>query len=188
MLFVLSGPSGVGKDRLLRESIPLMSNVQRCVTTTTRLPREGERDGVDYWFVGISEFERMVQADEFLECAQVHGNLYGVRRGHVEEALETGKDVILLIDVQGAAAVTKWRPEAAMIFLIPPSIEELERRLRERETESEEEITKRLMDARSELARIEEFDYLLVNDNLEEAAKELAAIVTAERCKIERSG
>ena len=186
LLFVLSGPSGVGKDSLLKEFLRIAPNVRRVVTTTSRPPRNNECDGVDYWFVGVGDFRRMVEEGEFLEYAQVHGNLYGVRRKHVEEALEVGCDVILRIDVQGAATVKRWRPDAAVVFLIPPSMDELERRLRERGTESDEDITKRLLDARGELERIGEFDYVIVHDVVEEAARKLAAIVTAERCKIER--
>ena len=187
LLFVLSGPSGVGKNRLLEEFLRIAPNVRRCVTTTTRPARNGERDGMDYWFVKVGEFRRMVEAGEFVEYAHVHGNLYGVQKKHVEEILASGLDAILLIDVQGAATVKRWRPEAAMVFLVPPSMDELERRLRDRGTESEEEITKRLLDARSEFARVREFDYLIINDTVEDAARQLAAIVTAERCRIERS-
>jgi len=187
LLFVLSGPSGVGKDRLLKEFLQFAPNIRRCVTTTTRPPRDGERNGVDYWFVDVSEFRRMVEAGEFLEYAKVHANLYGVQRKHVEELLDKGRDVILRIDVQGAATVKRWRPDAVMVFLVPPSMEELERRLRERGTESEEDITKRLLDARSEFQRANEFEYLIVHDDVEDAVHKLAAIVTAERCKIERS-
>ena len=187
LLFVLSGPSGVGKDRLLGEFLRIAPNVRRCVTTTTRPPRNAECDGVDYWFVEMSEFRRMVDAGEFLEHAEVHGNFYGVERRHVEELLAAGHDVILLIDVQGAATVKRWRPDATMVFLAPPSMEELERRLRERGTESENEIAVRLSNAVGEFQRVNEFDYLIVHDSVEDAARQLAAIVTAERCRIERS-
>jgi guanylate kinase len=187
LLFVLSGPSGVGKDRLLGEFLRIAPNVRRCVTTTTRLPRNGERDGADYWFLPMPEFRRMVDAGEFLEHAEVHGHLYGVQHSHVEELLAEGRDVILLIDVQGAATVKRWRPDATMVFLVPPSMEELERRLRERGTESENEIVVRLADARAEFERVSEFDYMIVHDRVEDAARKLAAIVAAERCRIERS-
>lgn len=188
LLFVLSGPSGVGKDRLLKEFLGMVPGIRRCVTTTSRASRNGEKDGIDYWFVGVAEFRRMVEAGEFLEYAQVHGHMYGVQKRHVDEILASGEDAILLIDVQGAATVKRWKPEAAMVFLIPPTIAELERRLRERGTEPEEDITKRLLDARKWFDRIDQFDYMIVHDDVAKAAKELAAIVIAERCRIEHRG
>ena len=184
---MLSGPSGVGKDRLLGEFLRIAPNVRRCVTTTTRSPRNAEQDGVDYWFVKAADFERMVDAGKFLEHAEVHGNRYGIQRRHVEELLAAGHDVIVLIDVQGAATVKRWRADATIVFLVPPSMEELERRLRERGTESENDIAIRLSNAMCEFNRVSEFDYLIVHDSVEDAARKLGAIVTAEHCRIEHN-
>lgn len=186
LLIVLSGPSGVGKDALLTTFLSNSSGAVKCVTATTRSPREGEVHGKDYHFVPLEEFRRMVEANEFLEYAKVHDNLYGTPRKWVEETLAAGIDVILKIDVQGGLSVKKQMPEAIMVFLAPPSLDELESRLRGRLTESEPEVTKRLLDARSELERIPEYDYLIENDTLSEAAKRLECVILAERSKIER--
>ncbi|MDO8684300.1 MAG: guanylate kinase [Armatimonadota bacterium] len=186
LLFVLSGPSGVGKDALLIHFLETCPGVTKCVTATTRDPRPGETAGKDYQFISLDEFKRMIEAGEFLEYAEVHDHLYGTPRKLVEETLESGIDVILKIDVQGGLAVKKLMPEAILVFLAPPSIEELERRLRNRLTESEPEITKRLLDAGSELERIPEYDYLIENGDLADAADRLRCLVMAERSKIER--
>jgi guanylate kinase len=188
MLIVLSGPSGVGKDAVLAEFLGSLPGVRKCVTATTRSPRNCETPGVDYSFVTLEEFRRMVEAGEFLEYAKVHDNMYGTPRKWVEEALAEGTDVILKIDVQGGLAVKRAMPEAVMIFLSPPTVEELERRLRNRLTDSDAEITKRLLDARSELERIPDYDYIIENDSLADAVDRLRCIVLAERSKIERKG
>lgn len=187
LIFVLSGPSGVGKDSLLKKLLKITPNIEKCITTTSRKPRGNEINGKDYWFCTTDEFHQLIETGGFLEYARVHGNLYGVQRKHVDEILASGRDVFLLIDVQGAAAVKNTRPETILIFLSPPTMAELERRLRDRGTETDAEINKRLIGAAGELERIQEFDYLVVNDQIDRAAAELAAVVTAERCKIERS-
>ena len=187
LIFVLSGPSGVGKDSLLKKLLKITPNIEKCITTTSRKPRGNEINGKDYWFCTTDEFHQLIETGGLLEYARVHGNLYGVQRKHVDEILASGRDVFLLIDVQGAAAVKNTRPETILIFLSPPTMAELERRLRDRGTETDEEINKRLIGAAGELERIQEFDYLVVNDQIDRAAAELAAVVTAERCKIERS-
>lgn len=186
LLIVLSGPSGVGKDAVLSELEKLRPEVRRCVTTTTRSIRPGEIDGVHYNFIAVDEFRRRVEQGNFLEYAQVHGNLYGTPRDWVEEQLNRGCDVILKIDVQGGLAVKRQMPSCIMVFLVPPTLEELERRLRSRLTESEAEITKRLLDARSELDHIPEYDYIIENDSLHKAAEDLEAIIIAEHCRIKR--
>lgn len=186
MLFVLSGPSGVGKDAVLVEFLAKCPGVIRCVTATTRNPRQSEENGKDYHFLSLLEFRRMVDAKEFLEYAEVHGNYYGTPRKWVEDTLSEGTDVVLKIDVQGGLAVKKQMPEAIAVFLAPPNVEELERRLRSRLTESETEIAKRLLDARSELQRITDYDYLIENDSLPDAVDRLRCIALAERSKIER--
>ncbi|MBI2844528.1 MAG: guanylate kinase [Armatimonadetes bacterium] len=184
LVIVLSGPSGVGKDCVLEEFIKLCPDVRRCITYTTRTPRAGEGSGKDYHFVSVEEFGRMVEDCWFLEFAEVHGNLYGTPRSWVEEERAAGRDVVLKIDVQGGVAVKRQIPDAVMVFLVPPSLEELDRRLRSRLTEADAELTKRLLDARSELAYISSYEYMIENDVVFGAASKLRAIVIAERSRI----
>lgn len=186
LLIVLSGPSGVGKDAVLSELQQMRPRVRRCVTTTTRAIRANETDGVDYNFITVEEFRRRVDQGGFLEYAQVFGNLYGTPRQWVDEHLALGEDVVLKIDVQGGLSVKRQMPECVMVFLIPPSMEELERRLRSRLTESDAEATKRLLDARSELEQIPYYDYIVENNSLRTAAEELEAIIVAEHRRIQR--
>ena len=184
LLVVLSGPSGVGKDAVLTELEKICPGVRRCVTTTTRLPRSGEIDGVHYNFVSVGIFRRQADENEFLEFAQVHGNLYGTPRRWVEDNIAQGHDVILKIDVQGGLAVKQQAPSAVMTFVVPPSMDELERRLRSRLTESEAEVTKRLLDARNELEQIPNYTYIIENDSLPSAAEQLKAVIVAEHCRV----
>ena len=184
LLVVLSGPSGVGKDAILTELGKIWPGARRCVTTTTRAPRSGEVDGVHYNFVSVDKFRRQAEEDGFLEFAQVHGNLYGTPRQWVEENIEQGHDVILKIDVQGGLAIKRHVPSAILTFVVPPSMDELERRLRSRLTESEAEATKRLLDARNELEQIPNYTYIIENDSLPSAAEQLKAVIVAEHCKV----
>jgi guanylate kinase len=184
LVIVLSGPSGVGKDRVLEAFVKVCPDVLKCVTATTRMERPGEVPGKDYHFLSVQEFRSMVDNRQFLEFAEVHGNLYGTPRAWVMEQTAAGRDVILKIDVQGGVSVKKQIPEAVMVFLVPPSIEELERRLRSRGTESEAEATKRLVDAQSELQHLPCYQYMVTNDVVERAAEELRAIIVAERGRI----
>jgi guanylate kinase len=177
-LIVVSAPSGTGKTtlcaRLLREIPELMLSI----STTTRAPRGAERDGVEYFFVTPEEFKAKVDADRFAEWAEVHGNFYGTSKDFVERAFAQGKSLLLDIDVQGADALKASYPaETVRIFLTPPSMEELERRLRARGTDSEESITKRLLGAAAEMAHQDHFDHVIVNDDLERAYFELTGIV-----------
>jgi len=183
-VIVLSAPSGTGKDAVLEELIRICPDVTRCITITTRQRRDGEEDGRDYHFVSAEEFDKIKQQGGFLEYAEIYGSMYGTPKQWVIEQTAAGKDVILKIDVQGGAAVRREIPDAVMIFLLPPSMEELERRLRNRMTESEEEIARRLAEAKKEIEQIGIYDYAVINDNIEEAAKKLRCIVVAERCKI----
>ena len=183
-LFVVSGPSGVGKDTILDRFELAMPDVLRVVTATTRTPRDGERHGQHYLFYPAAEFSRLVERGAFLEHALVNGNLYGTPRFWVEEHLAQGKDVLLKIDVQGGKTVKSAMPEAVLVFLLPPSVEELERRLRGRGTESEEQIALRLRDARAELRAASLYDYAVVNDEIERAVETIRAIVIAERCRV----
>ena len=156
------------------------------MTATTRPMRAGERDGLDYIFLDPDTFARMRERDEFLECAEVYGRWYGVPRSQARDALRAGRDVILKIDVQGAATIRRLAPESLLIFLIPPSLADLRRRLQGRMTESEAELTRRLRTAEDELSRIREYDYRVVNENggLGKAAADIDAIIAAEKCRV----
>ena len=182
-LIVLSGPSGVGKSTVIAELLGQRKDIYFSVSFTTRAPRVGEADGVNYNFVDRAEFERMIAAGELLEHAEYVGNYYGTSMRVIEEKLAAGVDVLLDIEVQGAAKVRARCPEAALIFIIPPSFEELERRPRGRNTDSEEVITGRLQKAREEYRQIPSYDYLVVNDSVSEAAGEIISILTAEACR-----
>lgn len=182
-LIVLSGPSGVGKSTVIAELLGQRKDIYFSVSFTTRAPRVGEADGVNYNFVDRAEFERMIAAGELLEHAEYVGNYYGTSMRVIEEKLAAGVDVLLDIEVQGAAKVRARCPEAALIFIIPPSFEELERRLRGRNTDSEEVIAGRLQKAREEYRQIPSYDYLVVNDSVSEAAGEIISVLTAEACR-----
>jgi len=184
LLVVLSGPSGVGKDSVLRQLKELGRNWHFTVTATTRSQRPGEDDGIDYLFLDRDTFHQKVRAGDFLECAEVYGNWYGVPRDQVANALENGLDVIIKADVQGASTIKNIVQDAVFIFLMPPSPEELERRLRERKTETTPDLELRIRTAMDELYQLPLFDYVVVNDHLESAASRIAAIVTAEKCRL----
>ena len=182
LLLVLSGPSGVGKDLLLSRLREAGRPYHFTVTATTRTERSGERDGVDYNFVSSNQFEAMIANDELLEWAAVHGNYYGVPKAQVRDALGRGQDVILKIDVQGAATVRRLAPEALFIFLAPPSDAELERRLRGRRSESEASLATRIEQAQYELLEASKFDYTVVHhtDATDDAALEIEDIIRRE--------
>ena len=180
-LLVISGPSGVGKDTVLHELFRLDPHLRYSVSYTTRPPRPGEVDGVSYSFVDEPAFMRMVRDGEFLESARVHGNLYGTSLRRVREALERGEDIVLKIDVQGAAQLRGKVPEAVFIFLLPPSLDVLRARLRTRESEDEESLATRDADAVRELAEASRYDHRVVNDDVERCAREILAIVAASR-------
>ena len=184
MLVVLSGPSGVGKDTLLSRLVEVCPKIERCVTYTTRKPRPGEKPGIDYNFVDMHRFQSMIEAGDLLEYAQVHLDLYGSPLTPVVQARQRGLDVVLKIDVQGGLTVKQKVPDAVMIFVAPPSMEELERRLRARYTDSETAITKRLLDAQKEVQHIPMYDYLVVNEDVETTVDRLRCIIMAERAKI----
>ena len=186
LLIVVSGPSGVGKDAVLSELRKLDRPWHFAVTATTRPMRHGESDGVDYIFLEPDTFAKMRERDEFLECAEVYGRWYGVPRSQARDALRAGQDVFLKIDVQGAAAIREMAPEALLIFLIPPSLEELQQRLRGRMTESASELERRLRTAEAELAQVHHFDYRVVNPDghLDRAAADIDAIIATEKCRV----
>ncbi len=180
-LVVLSGPSGVGKDTVIQAVRRRLPDLQRPVAYTTRAPRPGERDGLEYSFVTPEEFARLREKGEFLETATVHGNLYGTSRRRVEALRESGRDVLVKIDVQGAAQLLADQPEATFIFLAPPSREVLLARLRERATESPTELARRTEDADRELAQAGWYHHLVVNDEVERAAREVVQLLTRDR-------
>ncbi|MGQ9475806.1 MAG: guanylate kinase [Actinomycetota bacterium] len=184
-LFVVAGPSGAGKGTLISELLKRYPQARLSVSATTREPRPGEREGVEYHFLDRKEFQRRAQAGDFLEWAEVHGNLYGTPRRAVEEWLERGHDVILEIDVQGARQVRERMPEAVTVFVTPPSLEALEERLRQRGTENEEEIRRRLRNAVRENQERTDFRHVVVNDDLRRAVEELCAIYEKESTSLE---
>lgn len=183
-LIVLSGPSGVGKSTVISELLSERSDIHFSVSFTTRAPRAGEENGVSYNFVDRVEFERMIAAGELLEHAEYVGNYYGTSLKVIREKLDQGVDVLLDIEVQGAAKVREKCPEAVLIFIVPPSFEELSRRLHGRNTDGEEVINGRLQKAREEYKEIENYDYLVVNDKVPDAAAEIMAILLAEDCRV----
>lgn len=183
-LIVISGPSGVGKGTIRAALMSKMPELSLSVSVTTRLPRSGEIEGVDYFFVSEDQFRKMVAADEFLEYASVYGNLYGTPKKYVWQELEKGKDIILEIDIQGAQKVKSKMPGALFIFIMPPSIEELAKRLNSRGKDSNQTIQRRLAECETEIAQIKYYDYMVVNDDIESAVNKVIAIITAERCRV----
>ncbi len=186
ILFVISSPSGGGKGTLIRRVLGTVPGLSYSVSWTTRGPRPGELDGVNYHFVSVEEFERMRDAGGFLEWAVVHGHLYGTSRSAVEQDLSEGHDIILEIDVQGAAAVRGTMTSVVGVFIMPPSLEVLRARLRSRMTERPDELAIRLRNSRAEIEQYTEFDYVVLNDEIERASAQLASIVYAERARCER--
>jgi len=186
LLIVISAPSGTGKTTLCHMLLKEFPKMEFSVSYTTRKPRPNEKDGVDYHFVTKEQFLKMVEEGDFLEWAEVYGNLYGTSKSQVLKALEEGKDVLLDIDPQGALQVKKNFPEAVLIFVLPPSLKELEKRLRKRGTDDEATIEKRLKVARKELQTALKYDYLVVNDELNLAFNALKSIIIAEKHRTER--
>jgi guanylate kinase len=188
ILVVISSPSGAGKTTLAH-LLAEQQKLEFSVSYTTRAPRPGERDGVDYKFVTEDEFQRMIEHNEFAEWAVVHGSRYGTAVHTVTRALEDGKDYLFDIDWQGGAQIRRqWPEESVLVFILPPSMAELERRLRRRATDAPEAIERRLITATRELEHFAEYDFLVVNDNLETALKELSSIYVAARCARGRRG
>jgi guanylate kinase len=183
LLFVVSAPSATGKTTVVDRLVTQCPGLDRSRSYTSRPARAGERQGVDYNFISRSGFEELIRQDAFLEWADVFGNLYGTSRKDTEAMLEAGVDVVLVIDVQGARLVRERVAEAVTIFVLPPSFADLERRLRARSKDTEAAIARRLLTARSEVSAVDEYDYVVVNDDLARCVAEMGAIVTAERAR-----
>jgi len=183
ILFVMTGASGVGKDTIRRAALPRVGNLSYSISATTRERREGESHGVQYYFYDRDAFEGMIERDELLEYAEYVGDYYGTPSKPVHAALAEGHDVLLELELVGARKVKRKVPDAVMLFIAPPSLYELERRLRGRGTDSEEKIQKRLRRAREEIRAVREFDYAVVNDVLEDAVRAFLAVIAAERAR-----
>lgn len=182
-LYIVSAASGTGKTTLVKKLLETMSDVRLSVSFTTRQKREGEVHGTHYFFVSMDEFKAMVDRKAFYEHAEVHGNCYGTSREWVDAQLQSGVDVILEIDWQGAAQMRQQWPHCRSIFVLPPNMPVLEQRLRGRGTDSEEVIARRLANAKTEIAQCTDYDYIIVNDAFDLALSELQAVFTAERCR-----
>jgi guanylate kinase len=185
-VFIISAPSGSGKSTLVNQVRKIVSGLKFSISYTTRPPRTGEQNGREYYFVSRTEFEEMIRKDDFLEYADVFGNYYGTARRFLREAEQEGKDLLLDIDVQGAEQIKRKIPEAVRIFVMPPNRQELEKRLRTRSLDAEDVIQRRLVTASREIENYSKYDYILVNDRLEESIDALKSILLAERLK--RSG
>lgn len=181
LLFVVSAPAGCGKDTILEQVFKKSPNAAYSISATTRAPRPGEEDGVHYFFHTRESFEQMIKDNAVLEYTEYCGNYYGTPRSGVEQKLAQGKDVILKIEVNGAMNIKKLYPDCTLIFILPPSMAELERRLRKRGTETEEKIIERTAQARAELEYAKNYDYLIVNGELETAVDDLIAVIRAEK-------
>ena len=188
LLFVISAPSGTGKTTLVERLVQILPNLRESKSYTSRPARPGERDGVDYHFIGRQEFEAMVAANAFLEWADVFGNLYGTSAADVDHMVDDGQDVVLVIDVQGARQVRQRIVDHTAVFVMPPSYQVLERRLRGRSADAEPAMRQRLETARAEVSSFREYDYVVVNDDLESTVVRLQEIIAAERSRTHRMG
>ncbi|MBI4844240.1 MAG: guanylate kinase [Nitrospirae bacterium] len=186
-IFIVSAPSGAGKTTLCRETIKKLPRLVHSVSYTTRPPRRGEKNGIDYFFVTKERFNRMRERGEFAEWAMVHGNLYGTSIRKLEELKSKGYDIILDIDVQGADQMRRVYKDAFLIFILPPSGIALKKRLRNRKSDSKAEISRRIEKARDEMSRYGDYDFIIINDNLHDALKELESIIISARLSLTRA-
>ncbi|UXY15329.1 guanylate kinase [Chitiniphilus purpureus] len=183
-IFVVTAPSGAGKTTLVAALLAADQNVQLSISFTTRAPRSGEVQGKDYHFIDRAEFEAMIAAADLLEHAEVYGNYYGTSRRWIESVIDNGRDILLEIDWQGAQQVKQLFPDSVGIFVLPPSIDALEQRLRNRGLDSDDIIAKRMAAAREEMSHFDEADYVIVNEHIDEAVRDIVAVVRAERLKL----
>ena len=185
-LFILSAPSGAGKSSLIHALLGQHQDMQLSVSHTTRAPRPGEVDGVHYHFVSVDEFKALIAQNNFLELAEVFGNYYGTSRTAIEQVLAQGRDVFLDIDWQGARQIKQQVPSVLSIFILPPSVAELEKRLNQRGQDSQEVIAKRMQQAKSEISHVTEYDYVLVNDDFQQCLKDLQQVVLGQRLTLQK--
>ncbi len=181
ILFVLSGPSGVGKGTILDRLMDDYNGINYSISVTTRKPRKDEKDGIDYFFVSIEKFQEMKKENQFLETACVHGNYYGTPQKYVEQCLSKGEDIILEIDIQGAKQIKEKFKDAVYIFLLPPNNKELKNRLEKRNSETEESLKRRLKNADQEISEVNNYDYRIVNDQIEKTVHAIKEVIKKER-------
>ena len=186
LVIVVSGPSGAGKDTICQKLIKENSNIWMSVSMTTRKPRPLEKDGVDYFFVSSEEFENKINDNTFLEYASYNDNYYGTPKDKVEEKLNEGKDVILVIDINGAINIKKIIPSALFIFIMPPDMETLKNRLIGRKTESKDKVVQRFITAYNEVNNYKKYNYVVVNDKVEDAVNKVKSIIQSEKCRVDR--
>lgn len=185
-LIILSGPSGAGKGTIHNELLKNNKNLKYSVSMTTRSPRDGEVDGVDYFFVDVNKFKEEIEKDSFLEYAEVHGNFYGTPKDYVEKCLSDGYDIILEIDIQGALNIKEKYKDGIFVFIMPPSMKELKNRLIKRGTETKDKLIERFKNAYKEINEFSKYNYVVINDEVENAVKKVEAIMLAERCRVDR--
>ncbi|MCX7695560.1 MAG: guanylate kinase [Caloramator sp.] len=186
LLIVISGPSGAGKGTICRALLEKHPEIKLSVSCTTRSPRQNEVEGINYYFISKDKFKEMIDKDEFLEYAEVYDNYYGTPRKNVERILNEGNDIILEIDIQGALKVKEKYPEGVFVFIMPPSMEELKNRIKKRGSETEESLLKRFKSAFQEINYVANYNYVIVNDVVEDAVKRLESIIVAEKCRVDR--
>jgi len=185
IIFVISAPSGTGKTTLCEKLLKLLPDLKLSISHTTRKPRNGERNGIDYYFIDKETFKKMIDTDEFVEWAEVYGNFYGTSKKAINSLISNGYDILLDIDTQGAKNIKKLYPDSVLIFILPPYLDELERRLINR-NEDKNVIKLRLSKASQEISQYKSYDYVVINDNIEQASSNLLCIIHAERLKTKR--
>lgn len=185
-LYVISGPSGCGKDTIVNSLLKKNKNLWLSISCTSRAPRGNEKDGIEYFFLSEEEFEKEIENDGFLEYAKYAGNYYGTPKKSIEEHLNNGEDVILVIEIQGALKIKNLLPETLFIFILPPSMKELKRRLEGRGTEDKEKIDKRFLRAYEEINEVGKYNYVVVNDEVKNAVEKVNAILISEKCRVDR--
>ncbi|KAB3535238.1 guanylate kinase [Alkaliphilus pronyensis] len=186
LLIVISGPSGAGKGTICKRLLEKNPQIMASISATTRAPRSGEEEGVNYFFIDHNRFKNMINNDQLLEYAEVYGNYYGTPKKYVIENLEKGNDVLLEIDIEGALQIKEKFAEGIFVFILPPSLQELKSRIINRGTETEEDINTRYGSARGEINQVIKYDYVVINDDVERARADIEAIIRAENCKVLR--